>query len=71
MTTQTELATAIEAVTANVAKVEGETRTLIAKVEELTAALAAAGNVTPEVEAALAALQAQVAVVDALVPDAA
>lgn len=69
MTTQTELADGIRAVTATVDKIAGETRSLLDKVSALDAALAAAGTVTTEVEAAMAALQAQVAVVDALVPD--
>lgn len=69
MTTQTELAAAIGAVTATVAKIEGETRTLLSRIEALADELASAGNVTPEVAAALADLQAQVAVVDDLVPD--
>ena len=53
------------------AKIGGETRTLLDKVAALTVALESAGTTTPEVDAALAALQDQVGVVDALVPDAA
>ena len=71
MATQIELATSLATVTAQVTKIGDETRTLLGKVADLTAALAAAGTTTPEVDAALAALQDQVGVVDALVPDAA
>ena len=70
MSTQAEHAAALEAVSQQVAKIGGETRTLLQKVIELTDALAAAGGTTPEVDAALAALQAQVLVVDELVVDA-
>lgn len=71
MATQEQLAADLAAVTANVSKIGDETRTLLSKIDDLTAAVAAAGNTTPEVDAALAALKAQVAVVDDLVPDAA
>lgn len=70
MTTQNEIATTLEGVTAQIAKIGTETTSLLNKVDELVAALAAAGNATPEVEAAVAALQAQAQVVDDLVPDA-
>ena len=70
MTTQTELATGIRAVTATVEKIAGETRTLIDKVAALQVALDNAGTVDPAVDAAMAELAAQVAVVDELVPDA-
>jgi hypothetical protein len=42
-------------------KIGGETEVLLAKVGELETALALAGNTTPEVDAALAALRAQAA----------
>ncbi len=71
MSTQEELAASLAQVSEQVAKIGTETSTLVQKVDDLTAALAAAGNTTPEVDAALAALQAQVTVVDDLVPDAA
>ena len=71
MTTQSEHANSLATVTAQVAKIGGETRTLLDKVAALTVALESAGTTTPEVDAALAALQDQVGVVDALVPDAA
>lgn len=68
MTTVTELAPKIEALTAQVTKIGAETRSLITKVKDLTDALAAT-PVPTEVEAALFALGEQVAIVDALVPD--
>jgi hypothetical protein len=70
MTTQAELATSLTEIAATVTKVGDETRALIVKIGDLEAAIATAGNTTPEVDAALAALRDQVAVVDALVPDA-
>ena len=69
MATQAELAVSLQALTTQSAKIAGETQLLLAKIDELTAAIAAGGQTTPDVDAALAALQAQVAVVDALVPD--
>lgn len=69
MATQTELANSINQVAAQVTKIGDETRTLLTRVAELTTALEEAGHSTPEVDTALAALQEQVAVVDALVPD--
>jgi hypothetical protein len=68
MTTVQELAPQIDALTAQVAKIGTETRSLITKVQDLTDALAST-PVPAEVEAALLALGEQVAVVDALVPD--
>lgn len=67
MTTVQELGPQIETLTAQVAKIGTETRSLITKVQDLTDALAS--PVPAEVEAALLALGEQVAVVDALVPD--
>lgn len=69
MATQVELAAALEALTAQMAKIGGETTSLVTKVQELTDALAAAGNTSPAVDAALAALQAQAGVVDGMVGD--
>jgi prefoldin subunit 5 len=68
MTTVQELGPQIETLTAQVAKIGTETRSLITKVQDLTDALAST-PVPAEVEAALLALGEQVAVVDALVPD--
>ena len=69
MATQAELATALTTVTDEITKIGTETQSLHAKIDDLTAALAAAGATTPEVDAALAALQAQAKAVDDLVPD--
>lgn len=69
MTTQAELAVELAALTDQVTKVGDETRTLITKIADLTAALEMAGRVSPEVDAAVVALKAQVKVVDDLVPD--
>lgn len=70
MATQAELAASLAAVSAQVSKIGTESSATLQKVADLEAALAAAGNTTPEVDAALAALKAQVQVVDDLVPDA-
>ena len=69
MSTQSDLATQLNTVTAQVAKIGAETQTLLAKIVELTDAIGTGGDTTPEVDAALLALQEQAAVVDALVPD--
>ena len=65
-----ELTAALQGVASNVEKIGGETRALIAKIADLHAAVENAANVPQEVIDALAAVQAQVAVVDELVPDA-
>jgi len=70
MGTQAELAAQINEVTNTVAKIGVETKSLLTKVTELTDLLAAGGNTTPEVDAAIAALVAQADVVDGLVADA-
>jgi hypothetical protein len=70
MASQAELAASLATVSAQVAKIGTETSSLVARVTDLEAALAAAGNTTPEVDAALEALKAQVQVVDDLVADA-
>lgn len=70
MTTQQELAQQLTETTAKIDKIGGETRSLLTKIQELTDAVNNAGNVSPEVEAALQALKAQVDIVDSLVPDA-
>ncbi len=85
MASQAELAASLTAVNTQlndiateVDKVSGETSTLVKAVADLTAALEAGGATSPEVDAALAAVQAstsalatKVAAVDDLVPDAA
>lgn len=70
MATQAELAASLTALTTEVAKIGTETTTLLQKVDALQAALDAAGQTTPEVDAAMAALAAQAKTVDDLVPDA-
>jgi hypothetical protein len=70
MSSQAELAAELANVTAHVAKIGTETQTLLDKIAELAAAIATAGGTTPDVDAAMVALQAQVDIVDALVPDA-
>lgn len=69
MATNAELQADLEAVTAQVAKIGTETSATLQKVTDLEAALAASGGTTPEVDAAMAALKAQVKLVDDLVPD--
>jgi len=71
MATQQELTAQITAATEKLTKIGTETGTLLTKIEELKTALANAGNVSPELQAAVDALAAQAAVVDDLVPDAA
>lgn len=71
MSTQAQLAADILAVAEKVNKVGSETRTLLAKISDLQAAVENAGTVAPEVAEAMTALQTQVDVVDGLVPDAA
>lgn len=70
MATNEELVTGLNELSAQVAKIGTETTLTLAKVAELEAALANAGNVSPEVEAAFLALKDQVTVVDDLIPDA-
>ena len=68
--TQTELAAQLKASTDQVAKIGGETRTLLTKVQELLDQLATQTGVTPELQAAADDLKAQLQIVDDLVPDA-
>jgi predicted negative regulator of RcsB-dependent stress response len=67
LTNQTEHAAALGALAAQVAKTRDET---LAKIAELEAAIANAGSTTPEVDAALEALRAQVQASDDVIPDA-
>lgn len=69
MSTQAELAAKLNDLTTAVTKIGTETTSLLQKVQDLTDALANSPT-TPEVDAALSALQAQAKVVDDLVPDA-
>lgn len=70
MATQAELAQTLADVSAQVAKIGTETSATLQKVADLEAALASAGEVSAEVQAAVDALKAQVQVVDDLVADA-
>lgn len=70
MATQAELKAQIDGLTTVVGKVGAETRTLLTKIEELLAEIAAGGTVSEELQASVDALAQQVAVVDELVPDA-
>jgi hypothetical protein len=70
MATQSELAAQLTAIGVQLGKVASESSATLAKVAELEAALASAGNVTPELQAAFDALKSQVQLVDDLVPDA-
>lgn len=70
MSTQAELASSLTAISEQVAKIGVESGKTLEKVTALEDALRNAGNTTPEVDAALAALKAQVQIVDDLVPDA-
>lgn len=64
---QTQLAADLSALKDQTEKAKGE---VLAKIATLESAIAAAGNTTPEVDAALAALKSSVQGVDDIVPDA-
>lgn len=64
---QTQLAADLSALKDQTEKAKGE---VLAKIAALESAIAAAGNTTPEVDAALAALKSSVQGVDDIVPDA-
>ncbi len=70
MATQTQHALDLKAVTDQVAKIGVETGKTLQKVTDLEALLAAGGNTTPEVDAAMADLKAQAQKTDDMVPDA-
>jgi len=71
MATQAESAAQVTTLTAQVTKIGTESRTLLTKIDELLALIAGGSpNTSPELQAAIDALQAQVQVVDDLVPDA-
>jgi len=70
MASQADLTKQVTDLTAQVGKVGTETRSLLTRITELLAVIAAGGDATPELTAAVAALQAQVQVVDDLVADA-
>lgn len=66
MSTQAELAEQLTALKDQTDKANAE---LLQKISDLEAAIVAAGNTTPEVDAALAALKDSVQKVDDIVPD--
>jgi hypothetical protein len=69
--TEQDILAAVAAADAKVTKIQGETRALIGKVADLTAALANAGTpLSPAVDAALAALNDHLQATDDLVADA-
>lgn len=70
MASQEEAAAQLAAVNEKLVKIGTETSTLLTKIAELQAALEAAGQVAPELQAAIDAVAAQAGVVDDLVPDA-
>ncbi len=69
MATQAELVATLNAVNENLKKIGLETGTLLTKIDELKAQVAAGGAVTPELQSAVDAVAAQAKVVDDLVPD--
>ena len=70
MSTQTELAAQVQAISAQVSKIGEESKVTLQKVIDLETALANQDNVSPELQAAVDALKKQVQVVDDLVADA-
>lgn len=70
MTTQAAIVATLTALSTQVAKIGEESKVTLQNVTDLEAAIANANTSTPEVDAALAALKAQVQMVDDLVPDA-
>ncbi len=67
--TQAELAKELKAVTSQVEKIGMETGKTLQKVIDLEAIIAAGGNVTPEVNEALAGLKTQAQLTDDMIPD--
>lgn len=70
MATQSDAAAQLLAVNDKLVKVGTETATLLTKIQELQDAAANAGQVTPELQAAIDAVATQAGKVDDLVPDA-
>ena len=66
MATQAELQASLEALGTQLDKVSAELNT---EIQNLTDAVAAAGNTTPEIDAALQKIQQVVDALDALNPD--
>lgn len=70
MATQTEHAQKLQELATKVAKIGDETAKSLELIKTLKDAQANAGNTSPEVDAATAALEAQLSKVDDMVPDA-
>ena len=69
MASQTEAAAQIRALTAQIQKISAESSTTLQKVTDLQAVIDAGTGVSPELQAAVDELKAQIQVVDDLVPD--
>jgi ABC-type transporter Mla subunit MlaD len=69
MATDAENTATLNELVAKTTKIGDETRALLQKIADLTAIIEAGNTSSPEFDAALAALKAQVDVVDGLVPD--
>lgn len=71
MASEAEITNLLNAATAQLQKIATESAATLQKVTDLEAVIASLGaNVTPELQAAVDALRAQVQLVDDLVPDA-
>lgn len=68
-TSQSQAAADLRTVKTQLDKISTESGSLLQKISDLEAAAAAAGNVTPELQAAINALKTQAQVLDDLVPD--
>lgn len=69
MAKQSEMATEMVALTAQVKKIGEESTKTLAVVDELQKVIDGLDNVTPELQAAFDALKVQVTAVDDLIPD--
>ncbi len=69
MSSQTELATQVRAATTQLQKISKESTATLATVEKLKEIIAQQENVSPELQAAVDELAAQVQAVDDLTPD--
>lgn len=70
MATQSEAAAALNGIATTLDKVSGETTALLVEIQTLKDAATAAGDVSPELQAAIDAVASRAAAIDALVPDA-
>lgn len=68
MATQADVVAQLKTVNDQLTKIGTETTTLLKKIDDLTAVIAA-GTVSPELQAAVDAVAAQAKVVDDMVPD--